>query len=196
MVGRESDAAAIVASLVLPARFEAIFDRHYAAIHGYLVRRVGRDVADDLAADTFVEAFRARSRYDPARPDARPWLFGIAANLVRGQARHERRQLVAFSRTGVDPLVDDQEEISARLDAHRAVAHALAALAAKDRETLLLHTWAELSYEEIAIALDVPIGTVRSRLNRARRQVRELLVASGQLFTEQRDDGSEVERNG
>jgi RNA polymerase sigma factor (sigma-70 family) len=183
-IGAVSDGDAIASSRSGPEWFAVIFDRHFDAIHGYLQRRVGLAVAEDLAAETFLVAFRRRTSYDIGRPDARPWLFGIAANLLRHHRRAEHRRLRAFARTGIDPLFDEVEKAQDRVDSAALgphLARALARLSSKDREVLLLYAWAELSYEEIAEALAVPVGTVRSRLARARRKVRELLPASGQL---------------
>ncbi|MBI4261099.1 MAG: RNA polymerase sigma factor, partial [Actinobacteria bacterium] len=165
------------------------FDRHVAAIHRSLARRVGRQLADDLAAETFVEAFRSRGRYDVRYPDARPWLHGIATNVLRHHHRRERRRLIAYARTGVDPVLSDQSELAdARADADALgprIALALASLRPRDRDTLLLFAWEQLSYEEVARALGVPVGTVRSRLHRARRMVRELIGDPGQYLTDE-----------
>jgi RNA polymerase sigma factor (sigma-70 family) len=188
-----SDADVIAASLIDAARFGEIFDRHFADIDRYLARRVGQAIAADLAADTFVIAFRGRARYDPSAADARAWLFGIAANLTRRHWRSERRRLRAYSRTGVDPIGWlDTDEIDHRVDALSAgptLAGALAALSRSDREILLLFAWAELSYDEIAVALAIPVGTVRSRLSRARARVRELLSPTGQVELEGATEG-------
>jgi RNA polymerase sigma-70 factor (ECF subfamily) len=195
-VDRISDAAVIATSLGDPERFAEIFDRHFAEIDRYLARRVGASLADELAAETFVIAFRSRSRYDPAAHDARPWLFGIAANLVRRHWRTERRRLRAYARTGVDPVSDGLDEVERRVDALAAgpaLAGALAALSPGEREVLLLSAWADLSYEEISRALGVPVGTVRSRLSRARAHLRELLGWSGQVAVETVTEGG---RNG
>jgi RNA polymerase sigma factor (sigma-70 family) len=179
-----TDAEAIEASRSNPPRFALVFDRHFAAIHRYLRRRVGKDLADELAAETFVRAFAGRTKYDRTHPDARPWLFGIAANLLRRHARTERRRLLAYARTGIDRLSDSEAEDAARrLDAQAAgprLAAALASLSAAHREVLLLFAWADLSYEDIGSALGLPIGTVRSRLSRARSRMRELLAGFGQ----------------
>lgn len=176
---RRSDAEAIAASLNDPRAFVEVFDRHFHMIHGYLRRRVGSAIADDLAASTFTEAFAARGRYDRMRPDALPWLYGIAANLLRRHHRTEERQLRAFARTGVDVAGGPGAEPDAR---GAEIAAALAALSADDRETLLLFAWTELSYAEIATALGVPIGTVRSRLNRTRRTARDLLEREAEVL--------------
>lgn len=167
--------------------FAAVFDRHYDAVHRYLARRVGSDLADDLAAETFTSAFDVRHRYDAAHPDARPWLFGIATNLLRHHHRGEARRLRAYAR--LDRPADPDGGfggVEARLDAGLAgpaIADALTRLSAGDRDVLLLFAWADLRYEEIAVALRIPIGTVRSRLHRARRRVRELLGDSGQYLS-------------
>lgn len=174
-----TDAELIARSLDDPRAFMPLVDRHRRILFGYLARRVGHDTAEDLTSETFTRAFAQRARFDRTRDDARPWLFGIATNLVRNQARSEMRQLRAYSRHGVDDRIDpDAAATHARLDAAAqtpALAAALAALKPDDRDTLALFAFNDLSYEEIAEALDVPVGTVRSRLNRARRVVREHL---------------------
>jgi RNA polymerase sigma-70 factor (ECF subfamily) len=181
-----SDAQVIAASRVEPLVFAAVFDRHYDAVHRYLARRVGLDLADDLAAETFTTAFDVRRRYDTAHPDALPWLYGIATNILRHHRRGEARRLRAYARLNSPADVDDNlVGIEARLDAERAgpaIAQALMRLSAGERDVLLLFAWADLRYEEIAVALRIPIGTVRSRLNRARRRVRELIGESGQYL--------------
>jgi RNA polymerase sigma factor (sigma-70 family) len=179
-----ADSVAIAESMLEPAAFGLIFDRHFDRIHGYLQRQVGADLADDLAAQTFLVAFARRATFDLSQSCARPWLFGIAANLVREHLRAVRRRLVAYSRKGADRESDAFEGIEDRLDAsalRRPLATALAELAPEDLETLLLYAWADLSYAEIAETLAVPVGTVRSRLNRARGRLREPLAAAGAI---------------
>jgi RNA polymerase sigma-70 factor (ECF subfamily) len=159
--------------------FGALFDRHAVAVHGYLARRIGVTAADDLLAQTFLVAFERRSNYDRARPDARPWLYGIATNLLRRHHREEVRQYRAWARTGVDPVDDGHaDRVADRVDAGAWSSHlatALARLKAPDRDVLLLFAWESLSYDEIAQALNIPVGTVRSRLHRARAAVRAAL---------------------
>jgi RNA polymerase sigma-70 factor (ECF subfamily) len=172
------DNAAIAASIATPAEFAVVFHRHFDLVHGYVRKRVGATVADDLASQTFLVAFDARARYDQRRENARPWLLGIATNLIHGKRRQEKRQLRAYGRAGVDRDVDPLEGLEARADAERLrpkLAAGLAALPKEEADPLLLFAWAELSYEEIAEALEVPIGTVKSRLARARRRIREQL---------------------
>jgi RNA polymerase sigma factor (sigma-70 family) len=172
------DNDAIAASVASPAEFALIFDRHFDAIHGYLCKRVGESLADELASRCFLAAFDARARYDSSRPDARPWLFGIATNLLRNHRRQEGRQLPAYSRAAMPQETDPLHGAEARADASRLRPQLTALLAALPREEsdpLLLYAWAELTYEEIGAALDLPVGTVKSRLSRVRARIREQL---------------------
>jgi RNA polymerase sigma-70 factor (ECF subfamily) len=175
----DSDAAIIEASRGDPERFAAIFDRYFGEIHRYLARRVGGEAADDLAAEVFLAAFSPRRRYDVARGCARPWLYGIATNLVGAHRRQEARYLRALARVERQPRWQGEEERAAdrvsAAAARPALTAAIAALAPGDRDVLLLVALAELGYPEIAQALGIPEGTVASRLNRARRQLRASL---------------------
>ncbi len=152
----------IAASLAEPARFAEVFDRHYPAILRYLRRRVGRELADDLAAETFVLAFRQRHRYQPERPDAAAWLYGIAGNLLRQHARAEERRLRAYARVALEPTGPDiGDGVAERVDATaaaRCVARAVADLPAEQREVLLLFAWTDLDPAGIARAVGVPPG--------------------------------------
>ena len=174
-----NDAAVIERSWHEPEIFALIFRRHAAAITRYLARRVGPQVAEDVVAETFLTAFRQRTRYQTSRPDARPWLYGIATNLAGRHRRTEARQLRALERTGVDPVIEaftDRSEARVSADkVSRQLAGALAGLRPVYRDALLLIAWADLSYEETAMALGVPIGTVRSRISRARSALRTAL---------------------
>ena len=170
--------------------FGRLFDEHAAPLHRYLARRVGPTIADDLVSDTFLTALRQRHVYDPARAGFRAWLYGIASNLLRRHIRDELRALRATARLDVvRPASSDGPEgrVTERVDARARVAElagALAALSAGDREVLLLTSWAGLSLVEIAEALDIPAGTVRSRLHRVRRWLR----ANASLFGSGEDD--------
>jgi RNA polymerase sigma-70 factor, ECF subfamily len=161
-----TDAEAIAASCREPDRFAVLVERHFDEIFRYAARRVGPGAAEDVAADTFATAFARRRRYDPAYPNSLPWLYGIASNLLRRRRRQEERQLRAYARTGVDPVVTYEPSVRGP-----ELARVLASLSAEEREVLLLVAWADLGYEEIARALAVPVGTVRSRLNRARTKL-------------------------
>jgi RNA polymerase sigma-70 factor (ECF subfamily) len=173
-----SDSAAMAASISNPAEFALLFDRHFDVVHGYIRKRIGASLADDLASQTFLIAFDRRAEYDRTRPNARPWLLGIATNLIHGERRQEKRQLRALGRAGVETDPDPLEGVEHRADARRLrpqLAALLAALPREEADPLLLFAWAELRYEEIAEALELPLGTVKSRLSRARTRVREQL---------------------
>ncbi|HEX9998839.1 MAG TPA: RNA polymerase sigma factor [Actinoplanes sp.] len=178
-VAELSDTDLIRLSGADPQVFGRIFDRHASTVHRYLTRRIGRTLADDLMAETFLIAFRARDRYDFERPDSLPWLYGIAANLLRGHQRAEIRQYRALARTGADPaLADHGDRVLARVaaaDHVRALAKVLARLPVGEREVLTLVSQAQLSYPEVARALNIPVGTVRSRLHSARKRIRSAL---------------------
>jgi RNA polymerase sigma-70 factor (ECF subfamily) len=178
-----SDAELIAGSLSDPRVFAGLFDRHYAAIARFLRRRLEWSLADELASETFVQAFDGRGRYDVSRADARPWLFGIASNLLSGHRRREERRLRAFARAGqVHEEMRGLDDVDERVDAAAlapALAAALTTLGAGDRAVLLLYAWEDLSYEDISVALGVPVGTVRSRLHRARERVRAELERDG-----------------
>ncbi len=173
------DNLALRASVARPHAFAILFDRHYDAIWRYICRRIGPTGADDLTGEAFLRAFTKRSGYVPSPLGVRPWLYGIATNLLREQARSQDRQMRAYARVA-QPLADTAgyEEADGRLDAASlgpAVLAALARLDTADRDALLLLALTELGYEGIAAATGVPVGTVRSRLNRARRLMRDEL---------------------
>jgi RNA polymerase sigma-70 factor (ECF subfamily) len=175
-----SDAAVIVASRDDPERFSEIFDRYFGEIHRYVASRVGSAPADDVAAETFLTAFTLRHRYDADRPQARAWLYGIATNLVRRHRRSEGRARRLFGRAAAEGDHADRvaEMVSAQGMQPR-LARGLAGLTAGDRDVLLLVAYGDLSYEEVAQALGIRAGTVGSRLNRARRELRRALEAEG-----------------
>jgi RNA polymerase sigma-70 factor (ECF subfamily) len=173
------DAAVIQLSRQEPEQFTVLFRRHAPHIQRYVVRRLGQDAADDIVAETFLLAFRHRDSYDQARADARPWLYGIATNLIGRHRRAEIRLYRALARTGADPVmepftdrVDDRVSAST---ASRRLAAGLARLPDELRDTLLLVAWSGLSYQEAATALGIPVGTVRSRISRARSKLRRAL---------------------
>ena len=173
------DARLIERSLGEPEAFAELYDRHAAAIGRFAVRRLGDHAGEDILAETFLTAFKRREQYDLARPDARPWLYGIAVRLIGRHRRDELRLFRALARSESEPSSDGgYESVDERLTAlaqRRELAQALAELPGGSRDVLLLVAWAELSYEETAEALAIPVGTVRSRLSRARRQLRRTL---------------------
>lgn len=163
-----TDAELLQQSALDPAAFGALYERHGLAVRRFVVRRVGIDDGEDLAAEVFVRAFRARSRYRSERETALPWLLGVANHVISDHRRIERRRLAALER-----LLVEGQELAASPDAGLTldVVRALRRLPGADRDTLLLLVWGELSRDEVAAALGVPVGTVNSRIARARKRL-------------------------
>lgn len=163
--------------------FGLLFERHATAIYNYCFRRIGDwSAAEDLLSVVFLEAWRQRGKELP--PDkVLPWLYGIAANVVRNRRRSERRFAAALRRVPApqpEPAFADVAD--ARLDDEQQMQQLLALLARlprREQDVFVLCAWTGLSYEDASLALGIPIGTVRSRLSRARARLRELALASG-----------------
>ncbi|QKW39463.1 RNA polymerase sigma factor [Actinomadura sp. NAK00032] len=177
------DARLISESLRDPERFTAVYDRHYTVIYRYVAGRLGSQPADDIAAETFLVAFRRRKSFDQGKGTLRSWLFGIATKLVSQHRRTETRRYQALARVGADPAVGSHEErvvtwVTAE-GLQPQLARALAALSAKERDVVLLVALSGLGHDEVAAALGIPYGTVGSRLNRARRKLRAALELEG-----------------
>lgn len=168
-----------------PSCFTDVYERYFADIHRYIAGRLGRDVADDIAADTFVVALRKHSGFDPERGPIRAWLYGIATNLVAQHQRTEKRRYQALARARAQDLAAGHEDHAVPWAAAEGIqprlARALARLSREERDVLLLVALADLSYEEISHALSVPYGTICSRLNRARKKIRTTLDQKGQI---------------
>ena len=170
-----TDSELIRRSRAFPSEFGDLYERHARTVYRYARSRAGESVADDVMSETFLVAFQKRHTYDLAHESAVPWLLGIATNLIGRHRRAEAKHLKALATQTHETVADATADASARLDAAASVGRIAAAvrgLAAIDRDTLLLYAWGDLSYDEIATAMQVPIGTVRSRLNRARRVLR------------------------
>jgi RNA polymerase sigma factor (sigma-70 family) len=176
---QRDDARDIELSLRDPAQFGAVFDRYFAEIHGYAAKRVGRDAADDIAAETFLTAFWARRRFDPGRGTVKAWLYGIVTNHLSTYRRQELRAYRAMERSGGLPATDEGhtdsvvERVAAR-SLRGLLAKALADLSRGEREVLLLVALGDLSNADVAAALGIPYGTVASRLSRARTKLRKV----------------------
>lgn len=182
MTGVPPDAGVIRASLADPDRFAELYDKYAGQLYRYAYQRVGPQHADDVVAETFLAAFQARRSYDPDRAEARPWLFGILTRKLARHHRSEKARLRAWARAVPDgDTPGPAERVAARVTAGGVAAElaaALAGLSRGDRDVLLIVAWGELSYEEAAAALGIPVGTVRSRLHRAKKRVRESLGGS------------------
>ena len=165
-----------------PDAFGLIFDEYVGAVYNLGLRLTANwSAAEDVVSLTFLEAWRLRARIDPAGGSLQPWLLGIAVNVCRNLARASRRHQAALSRIPPPPAVPDfAEELAGRLDdtaqLHQ-IAEALSALRRGEREVIALCVWSDLDYATAASALGVPVGTVRSRLSRARRRLRKLVPA-------------------
>ncbi|MFU8872217.1 RNA polymerase sigma factor [Micromonospora sp. SL4-19] len=182
-----SDATAIAASQRDAEQFGLLYDRYAAQLYRYAYRRVGSELAEDVVADTFLAAFRRRSSYDLARTDARPWFFGILTREIARHRRAEEARWRALERTAADDVAEGfADRVAASVTARstrRPLTEALRRLNPGDRDVLLLVAWGDLSYEEVAETLQLKLGTVRSRLHRARRKLRAALGDSNPTDT-------------
>jgi len=192
-----------------PDAFVEVVRRHEVAVHAFLARRAGRQAADDLLGEVWVRAFGGRGGFDPAHSDARPWLYGIARNVLRA---HWRAVRLVAQLGGAEPAdrggvgvaeaagraggvqavgrgraveaVDPWDDVIDRLDSTaaartREMADAARALPPEEREVLLLVAWEQLTPTQAALVLGVPPGTARSRLHRARAALRPVLAGEG-----------------
>jgi RNA polymerase sigma-70 factor, ECF subfamily len=165
------------------AAFGLLFERHAKEIYNYCFRRLGEwSAAEEAVSVVFLEAWRRRDKELP--PDkVLPWLYGVATNVLRNQRRSERRFSAALRRVPLPAVTPDfSGEADERLDEERQMRRVLllmAQLPQREQEVLALCVWSGLSYEEAAIALAIPVGTVRSRLSRARQRFRELVPEFG-----------------
>ena len=180
-----SDAEIVEASFEDPELFAVIFERHYRSIHRFVVAAVGPSDGPDLAGEVFLRAFASRHRYRSTYPSAAPWLWGIASNLIAGYYRGRARQERAFRRVPPPPESepdhsgDAVNRVAAESERPQLTA-AIRRLRTEDAEVLLLFAVGDRSYSEIASALGIAEGTVRSRLNRTRRKLRNLIDVVGE----------------
>jgi RNA polymerase sigma-70 factor (ECF subfamily) len=194
-----SDADLIERSLSQPDWFSGIFDRHADEIMRYMHARLGPVGAEDAVAETFLAAFRHRARYDRARADVRPWLYGIATRVIGKHRRAERRRQrmlqhayaegTAAAHWAADDMADRCAERVTAGQLGPRIAAVVSALPRRDRDLLLLIAWAELTYGEAAQALGIPVGTVRSRLSRIRAKTRAALGGTNPLHSRETDHG-------
>jgi RNA polymerase sigma factor (sigma-70 family) len=162
-----------------PELFTAVHDQYFRDIYVYVTGRLGAQVAEDIAAETFCVAFGQRDRFDPDRGSLRSWLFGIATNLVAGHRRKEARRYQALARTEAEPAVGSHEDrVVTSVAAGRMqpqLMRALATLSRGERDVVLLVALGQLSYAEVAQALGISEGTVGSRLSRARKKLHDAI---------------------
>jgi RNA polymerase sigma factor (sigma-70 family) len=188
-----TDSEIIRRSIEAPSAFAELFERHARVVGAFAARRVGHDAGEDIVSETFLVAFRRRRDFDAAWESARPWLLGIASRLIRKHRAKEAAQWRAFAAATHDaaPATDGAiDAVGSRTDAAadvRALAPRIAALPSRDRETLLLYAWGDLTYEQVAVAQGIPVGTVRSRLNRVRRKLAPTTADAPQTRTREED---------
>lgn len=163
-----SDARILGDSVSDPAIFSSLYERHLGAVASYVARRTGPELSEDLTAEVFVRAFRKRAVFRDEHGSALPWLLGIANNLIADHRRAEQRRLELLRRLATARPVSPETSIGAL---GPELVDELLRIPAADRDTLLLVVWGELSYAEAATALGVPIGTIRSRIARARHRL-------------------------
>lgn len=178
------DAAAIRRSLDDPAAFDAVFERHHDVVFRYVASRVGPITAEDVVGEVFLAAFASRSKFNASiSTSALPWLLGIATRRISRHRDAERRWIAQCQAGHVDRTAVEDHDVESRVDAERLAPRldiALQSVPIRDREPLLLHVLAGLSYEEISTALDINPGTVRSRISRARARLAGILDGARQ----------------
>ena len=168
-----------------PGALAALFDRHGDRIYNHCFRHLADWAeAEDATSSVFLEVWRHRRRVQLLDGSALPWLYGVATNVCRNASRSRRRYLRAVASvpaSGTEP--DPAERVTDRLGSQarmRAVLEQVRALPPREREVLALVIWAGLSYEQAAAALDVPLGTIRSRLSRARARLTQEMSDAGE----------------
>jgi RNA polymerase sigma factor (sigma-70 family) len=169
----DKDEEDLLGSLDDSSRFTPVFERHIFEIHRYLSFRVGSDLADDLTAETFLQAFKGRVNYDPSRRSVSAWLFCSATNLVRHHRRDEQRCLRLDCKAALgEPAFPLGEDFSEQIATRSELSEVIADLDRNTRDVVPVVAGAGLTYAETAVALAIPVGTVRSRLSRARIRAR------------------------
>lgn len=176
-----------------PIAFGTLFERHARAVYNHCFRRTGNwSLAEDLTSAVFLEAWRKRRDVLLHDGSLLPWLLGVATNLLRNHKRSLRRHQRALARLPIDrESADDLDDVIGRIEDERQLTVVLALvdkLPRREQEVIALCVWEGLSYEAAAVALQSPVGTIRSRLSRARRRIRELLPSYGH-----KEDEGEVE---
>src|ERR1700733_4965502 len=178
----ENDATLIQAAQKDSTSFGTLFDRHFGTVYGGATRERGGNWPEDIAGETFRRAFEARRSYDLHQPNALPWLFRIALNLVRDAIRARAAEDRAYARLralGRTGTLSEEDQVPRSAEARTELARLARLLDAEPQEdvdALFLHVWDGLSYVEVATALGVPVGTVRSRLSRLRQRLETTLV--------------------
>ena len=169
--------------------FAELFERHSSAVYNFCFRRLGDwAAAEDLMAATFLEAWRKRDQVQISVDSLRPWLLGVANNLLRNERRSNRRREAALRRVRLDlPHEIFEEDVAAKIDDEQRmqqILQLLSQMSVQDQEVIALVLWSGLTYDEAAVALAVPVGTVKSRAARAKKKLTELAGATGHSDSE------------
>ncbi|AXG79843.1 RNA polymerase sigma factor [Streptomyces paludis] len=156
--------------------FAELYDTHARAVYHHALRLTGDwSTAEEVMSETFLAAWRVRERLEPDGGSLTPWLYGIATHKAHNANRGLRRRLAFLDRRpSPPPVADFAEETAGRIDDARklaAIHGALGQLRRQEREVLALCVWSGLDYRQTAQALGIPVGTVRSRLSRARAKL-------------------------
>jgi RNA polymerase sigma factor (sigma-70 family) len=162
-----------------PACFGILFERHARSVYNHCFRRTASWAdAEELTSAVFLEAWRRRRDVRPIGDSARPWLLGVANNLLRNHRRSLRRHRAALGRLPhPEAQPDPADDVASRLADERQMRRVLdlvEELPRRDQDVLALCAWSELTYQEAAAVLGIPVGTVRSRLARARARLAAL----------------------
>ncbi|RDG31889.1 RNA polymerase sigma factor [Streptomyces corynorhini] len=188
--------------------FAELYDTYARAVHHHALRLTGDwSTAEEVMSDTFLAAWRVRERLEPDGGSLKPWLYGIATNKAHSANRGRRRRLAFLAhRPAPPPVADFAEETAGRIDDARklaAIHTALSRLRRQEREVLALCVWSGLDYQQTAQALGIPVGTVRSRLSRARARLGRLVETQNDTENESgnesenetgNESGNETER--
>jgi RNA polymerase sigma factor (sigma-70 family) len=175
-----------------PEALGTLFDEHADRIYNFCFRRTASwALAEDAMSAVFLEVWRIRDRATTHDGAVLPWLYGVATNVCRNTARTQRRQHALQARLPrAADHADHADEVADRVDDEHRMARLLAALrqlSPRDQQVLTLVVWDGLTYEQAAAALDVPVGTVRSRLSRSRQRLTELLAQTDSHSEQTRD---------
>ena len=157
------------------SEYRSIFSEHRDAVYRFAWRMLASpQAAEDVTQDSFLELLRSPGRYDSTRGSMRPYLLGVARNLVLKRWRAENR----WTSLDDDTLIEEPPD-AVRLDLAERVAYAVRSLPPLQREALVLAEYEELTLEEVAEAVEAEVGTVKSRLHRARENLRRTLAPIG-----------------
>lgn len=177
--------------------FAELYAEYARSVYNHAFRLTGDwSVAEEVMGDTFLDAWRGRGQLEPGDDSLKPWLLGVATNKARNAKRGIGRRLAFLARRPAPaPVADFAEEAAGRIDDARqlaAVREVYGRLRRGEQEVLALCVWSGLDYAQAAEAMGIPVGTVRSRLSRARTRLRKL--AEQRLAEAKKDTSQKQEK--